>query len=236
MLGGAVILADRILAQGGVKTPPWLLSWPMILILIGMVNGFRHGFRNLTWAILLLVGAIFLANEIVPSLSLDLYAWPISVIGIGLILILGTRLRGRGTLPGNASSWPGPRVPGNPPPVGGEAPERDDFFSTTAVFGGVIKKLYTTRFLGGSVTNFMGGSQIDMAQCDLTGPAQITITQIFGATKLILPPHWTVKSEIMILFGGVDDKRDVLLATPDPGKVLVLKGATIFGGIEIRSY
>ncbi len=233
---GLFVLTDRLLSQAGYQTPPWLFSWPMILIVIGLFNGLRHGFRNLTWAILLLIGGIFLTNEINPSLSLEIYAWPICIIGVGLILILGGHIRGRRTLSGFPVSGSGDPGPGSPPPPGAGSPDREDYFSTTAVFGGVSKKVSTPRFLGGTVTNILGGSEIDLSQCDLSGQVQLTITQIFGGTKLILPPHWTVRSEILILFGGTDDKRDVIVASQDPGKILVLRGATIFGGIEIRSY
>ena len=39
---------------------------------------------------------------------------------------------------------------------------------------------------------------------------------------------------LVAIFGGIDDKREQISNTPD--KVLVLKGFTMFGGIEIKSY
>jgi hypothetical protein len=36
--------------------------------------------------------------------------------------------------------------------------------------------------------------------------------------------------------GGIEDKRDVKDITVDSDKILVLKGVTIFGGIDIKSH
>jgi hypothetical protein len=69
-------------------------------------------------------------------------------------------------------------------------------------------------------------------------PIVLDITQIFGGAKLIIPPHWKIQSEeIVSIFGSVEDKRPVLPESNyDSGKVLVLKGTNIFGGIDIKSY
>ena len=61
-------------------------------------------------------------------------------------------------------------------------------------------------------------------------------TNIFGGTKLVVPPTWDVQSEMVAIFGGVDDKRQIKGVHLDPNKVLILDGTCIFGGIEIRSY
>ena len=60
-------------------------------------------------------------------------------------------------------------------------------------------------------------------------------TQIFGGTKIIVPAHWEVKSDMTAIFGGIDDKR-APSPTVDHSKVLVLDGTSIFGGIELVSY
>jgi len=58
---------------------------------------------------------------------------------------------------------------------------------------------------------------------------------VFGGIKLIVPPHWHVTSDMISLFAGFDDKR---MQKSDYGsdKVLVLKGTSIFAGVEVRSY
>jgi hypothetical protein len=58
---------------------------------------------------------------------------------------------------------------------------------------------------------------------------------VFGGTKLIVPPHWDVKTELVTIFGGIEDKRHIA-SKIDSSKVLIIQGTTVFGGIEINSY
>ena len=52
-----------------------------------------------------------------------------------------------------------------------------------------------------------------------------------------MPSHWKVKSDLTSVFGGIDDQRpSMVLEYISEDKVLVLKGACVFGGIEIHSY
>ena len=82
----------------------------------------------------------------------------------------------------------------------------------------------------------MGVSEIDLTQADFTGRIRMDVTNIFGGTKLIVPPTWDIENDITAIFGGVDDKRKIHGVNMDANKVLVLDGTCMFGGIEIRSY
>ncbi|MEJ7677198.1 MAG: LiaF domain-containing protein [Segetibacter sp.] len=82
----------------------------------------------------------------------------------------------------------------------------------------------------------MGGAEINLTQADIQDRAVIEATQIFGGTKIIVPPHWNVKSEVIAVFGGIDDKRPMQAGNLNPEKTLVLRGISVFGGIDIRSY
>ena len=44
-----------VLRQMGLPLPYWLFSWPMILIVVGLFIGFRHGFRGGGWIIICLL-------------------------------------------------------------------------------------------------------------------------------------------------------------------------------------
>jgi hypothetical protein len=56
-----------------------------------------------------------------------------------------------------------------------------------------------------------------------------------GGTKIVVPPHWTIRSELTSIFGNIEDKRQNI-GVPNPDKVLILDGTSVFGGIEIRNY
>jgi len=81
----------------------------------------------------------------------------------------------------------------------------------------------------------MGGCEIDFSQADMQKPATIEISQIFGGIKLIVPSHWQVRTEVASLFSGVEDKRSAA-GTSNPDKVLILRGTSVFGGVDIRSF
>ncbi len=112
-----------------------------------------------------------------------------------------------------------------------------EFIESNIFLGGVKKRVLSKNFKGGEINAFMGGSEIDLTQADIQGTVVIEVNQVFGGTKLILPPHWNIKtSEANVVFGGIEDKRPVKAANIDADKVLVIKGTTVFGGIELNSY
>jgi hypothetical protein len=52
-----------------------------------------------------------------------------------------------------------------------------------------------------------------------------------------VPANWNVQSDIVTILGGVEDKRPMMApGSSANNKVLILKGACVFGGVDIRSY
>jgi len=136
------------------------------------------------------------------------------------------------TPPQQDSFSSGPTPPPPPPPGDTSA---DDYIDSMSVFGGVRKVIVSKNFRGGEATSFMGGTELDFTQADIHGTVVLELTQVMGGAKLIVPSHWTIRNEVNAVLGGVDDKRQVN-ATPDPTKILVLKGTAFLGGLEIRNY
>lgn len=240
--GGVVLLivgAALLARQLGAPLPDWLFSWPMLLIIIGLFTAFKVRFRNPGWIIPTAIGVVFLADQWVPGVNLKPYIFPIVIMIIGLVFIL--RPKGGWMSDGHRehwrSRWRGDQHPmDNSAGVPSFAADRSDFIDATAIFGGVKKIVLSKNFQGGDITNIMGGSEINLTQADFKGRIHIDTTNIFGGTKLIIPPHWDVQSEVVAIFGGVDDKRQLNGTALDPDKVVVIDGTCLFGGIEIRSY
>jgi predicted membrane protein len=111
----------------------------------------------------------------------------------------------------------------------------EDYLDATTVFGGIHKNILSKNFKGGDITIFMGGAEINLSQADIQGTVTLDITQIMGGTKIIVPPHWEIRSQLTSVFGSIEDKRQNISAT-DPDKVLIIDGSSVFGGIEIRNY
>ncbi|RYY93374.1 MAG: hypothetical protein EOO11_19845, partial [Chitinophagaceae bacterium] len=86
---GSVLLAHR----AGVDLPPWLLSWPLLLIGVGLWMGARHRFRGYGWLLPILIGGIAFVDDIRSDLNLRPYIWPLVLIGAGLAFIFRPRRR-----------------------------------------------------------------------------------------------------------------------------------------------
>jgi hypothetical protein len=133
----------------------------------------------------------------------------------------------------------GPQPTGRVEPVvpGEASASTEDYIDSTTIFGGTKKNIISKNFKGGEVISVFGGTELNLTQADIQHPIVIDTTQIFGGTTLIVPAHWDVKSEVTAIMGGVDDKRPIMPhSSYDPNKVLVIKGTTLFGGLNIKSY
>ncbi len=94
-------------------------------------------------------------------------------------------------------------------------------------------------FQGGDITAIFGGIELDLTEANIqTNEATLAITAIFGGVEVRVPPNWQVAFRGAPIFGGVEDKtrtsRVVDPANPNL-KVLVITGAVIFGGLEIKN-
>ncbi|MFT3826979.1 MAG: DUF5668 domain-containing protein [Chitinophagaceae bacterium] len=242
--------ALMLLKQVGIFFPSWLFTWPMILIVVGLVAGAKSNFRDFSWLILIAIGGIFLVDEMDFDFSLRPFIWPIAIIGFGLLLITRGRCKNnRWYNPDNNTSQPPftetppssssytsepsrPQVPGasaytSQVPI-------DDAIDIVSVFSGVKRTIYSKNFRGGEVVCVFGGADINLIQADIATPVIIEVVQIFGGVKLIVPPHWTIRTEATPIFGSVEDKRPPMNAGSD--KVLIIRGVVLFGGVEIKSY
>ncbi|HEX7846910.1 MAG TPA: LiaF domain-containing protein [Chitinophagaceae bacterium] len=217
--------------------PDWLFSWQTLLIALGLFIGLRHKFKGVAWFILIIVGGVFLMNEIYPELTFRRYMWPMALIAVGLFFIL--RPRGRFRSHWHESRGKGEyRVSGgfNMDDCGQNQVTEDDFVDATSIFGGTKKNILSKNFKGGDIVNVFGGTELNLSQADVNGTAVLELTTIFGGTKLIVPSNWSVKPEAVTIFGGIEDKRQMPSSSDAPEKTLVLKGTVIFGGIDIKSF
>lgn len=236
IIGGGLLLNKMDLG-----VPDWLFTWPMILIVIGIGIGFRHGFRNPAWLILLGIGAFFLSDKIVDEVNFKPYFFPIIIIGVGLLFLLRPKRKWHfDTQETDLGTEIHDTVNYYTTPNTGETkrqPGPGDSIDSVSIFAGVKKVVTSKNFQGGDVVCFMGGAEIDLRQADIQGPVVMELVQIFGGAKLIVPPHWEIRTtEAVAIFAGVEDKRPPQPGNFDPNKVLIIKGVIIFGGIEIKSY
>ncbi len=229
VMGGLIVVAIGVIffaRQTGIDFPNWIISFETLLIALGLYLGFRHAFKGFGWMIPIIIGSFLLIDDFYPYYDIAHFTWPLIIIGIGLFIIFRGGKKNRdwkkwdAALPHTESA-------------------ADDYLDSTVVFGGVKKNIISKNFRGGEAVTIFGGTEINLIQSDVNGVVVLDLTQVFGGTKLIVPPHWKIQSrDLVAIFGGVDDKRP-MVSNPlaeEINKVLILKGTCLFGGIEIRSY
>jgi predicted membrane protein len=220
--------------------PPWLFTWPMILIAVGLYSGIKHQFRNPGWIIMIIVGSVFLADHVNMGFNLHRFIIPIAIISVGLIMIV----RPRRNHDWRWQDWDKRKSPTastatqdytSNPSSQDYSYSSQDYFDSTAIFGNTKKIILSKNFQGGDITCIFGGCEVDLSKADVQKPAVIDLTFVFGGGKIIVPSNWQVDVRISPVFGGVEDKRQQPLVI-NPDKILIIKGTCFFGGLEIKNF
>lgn len=259
---GGIIFGFIILAVGvllllrklGFFFPDWLLSWPMILIAVGAFTLIKHEFKSFFGVVVLAVGVYFLfEREFDFNFGLQRYIFPIILIALGFYLITQKRRENQvmadirsqiktgaskisdsmdsGMTDDTSSAYGGFTGMGG---VSGST--FTDRVNIDAILSGVNKRVMSKNFQGGKLTAAFGGIDLDLTQSDFSGMVTLQVDVIFGGMKLIVPPHWDVRTEVSNIAAGVEDKRIYRQSEVDSDKVLLIKGTIFFGGLEIKSY
>jgi predicted membrane protein len=196
-----------------------IFSWPMLLVTIGLVITLGSSGRKTSGIIVMAVGAFFLIPHIFSN-TFHIYNlfWPSIFIIIGVVFIVSKRRGWNSEL--------------TAPVVG------DDYIDCVNVFSGGERQIVSENFRGGKVTAIFGGSEIDLTKAKLApGRSELELACIFGGTTLIVPDDWFVTLEVTPVLGGFGDSRKLNpTRTVDSTRQLVIKGAIVFGGGEIKSY
>lgn len=195
-----------------------IFSWPMLLVGIGLVMTLGASEKT-TGVIVMAVGGFFL----IPLIFRETFHaynmfWPSIFIIIGVIFI-ATKRKGW-----NAQTSTG--VTG------------DDYIDYVNVFSGGERQIVSENFKGGKISAVFGGTELDFTKAKLaTGRNELEIACVFGGATFIVPDDWNIKIEVTPVLGGFTDSRKLLPGrVTDPTKQLVIKGAVVFGGGEIKSY
>lgn len=212
-----------------------LISWQMLLVGIGilsLIGGNRTG-----GTILILVGSFFMVPELidVPYEIRKIY-WPLILVAIGIALLLRHRDGIHNTnhkARFNFNLKPG--EPDSTAPNDGTHNTFDDF----VIFGGREIFINSQALAGGKATSIFGGMEFDLRKANMIpGGAVIDCVSVFGGCGFKIPMDWNVRNEVTTLFGAFTDKRGDTFNERyyDPSKTIVIKGVSIFGGIEIKHF
>ncbi|SFT04512.1 LiaF transmembrane domain-containing protein [Sphingobacterium wenxiniae] len=113
--------------------------------------------------------------------------------------------------------------------------EGENYIKVDTIFGDAKKIIFTKNFLGGNITNVFGSTEINLIQADMQQPVAVDIFQLFGSTKIIVPPHWIIATTVSSILSENDDRRVILTHAQDQNKQLYITGTSIFGSITIKN-
>ncbi len=231
---GGLLLAHKL----GANIPQWIFTWPMLLIVLGFISGVKSRFHNAGAFIMMIVGGVYLVDEIVPQLDFHKFILPAILIGVGLVYLLKPKNTWSKRNWQDRSLYPTNTTPPNYYKIEDDPGKSDpsEYVEIKNVFGGIKRNIISKNFKGGEIHNFMSGTELNLLQADMQHPIELEIHNIFGGTKLIVPSNWNVKNEVSVIFGGIEDKRNFISGRPVPDKLITLKGTCVFGGIEVVNY
>ncbi|MCL7987980.1 cell wall-active antibiotics response protein [Sphingobacterium sp. lm-10] len=245
--------------------PRWIFGWEMILIVIGLVIGVNSRFQKKSSVILIAIGSIFLLKDLVgmsfgkffipamviamgiylikrnrvvpplppedPTRPDDEYDWDKRVDHFYTVDNDYTADSGnpKDTQPVNASASTGSG------PYANYSAQHDSYLKVDTFFSDTKKSLLTTNFLGGTITSVFGSTKVNFLQADIKQAVVLDTFQLFGSTKIIIPPHWQVSSNVASIFGELDDRRPMFDITTDKNKKIYITGTSIFGGLTIKN-
>lgn len=200
------------------RTADVLLSWPMLIIVIGVYNLLFTQSRTFGF-ILLVVGGFFLLPEIIDlPYNFRRSFWPVLLILVGLFIIF-------------KSGFARKQHEFQPP----EAVDMD-YIDEVNVFSGSEKKIAIKNFRGGKITSIFGGSEIDLSGSELAdGNNVIEVFYMFGGSTITFPPDWMVTNKVTSILGGFSEKGSTLITNANKSnKTLIITGFVMFGGGEIK--
>lgn len=195
-----------------------IFSWPMLLVAIGLIITLGSGGSKTSGVIVMAVGAFFLIPHIFrDAFDVDMF-WPSIFIIIGVIFIFTKR-----------NGWNS---------VSSTDVLGDEYIDYISIFSGGERQIVSENFRGGKISAVFGGMELDLTKAKLApGSNVIEIACVFGGATLIVPDDWNISIQVTPILGGFNDTRKLLPGrVVDTTKQLVIKGAVVFGGGEIKSY
>jgi hypothetical protein len=185
--------------------------WPLIVVGVGTVRLFNRPPDYVGGAVMVVIGVILLdaTANVWPGNVAELI-WPLVLVGIGLTLIL--RHQDRSHL------------------------LREEVLQMTAVFSSRRAVCAADPLRGAVAVAVFGGVDMDL-RAAVIGPEGgfVDATAAFGAVKVIVPPDWRVVMTGPAIFGGNENKTELLGPLPRTAPVLNVRALSLFGAVEVEA-
>jgi predicted membrane protein len=226
---GALLFLDNV---GILPIQDIRAYWPIFIVIFGVhLLDRRQGRTAIVWSIALIAWGILLilGNLQIIHVTGSVF-WPVMLIAFGISMLVN---------PTHFHEWPERirKYSQFKPPS-----SRQSFFGNrlqeSVVFASLNRRVETQQFEGGKVDAVFGSIELDLSEASISSPdrrASLEANAVFGGIEITVPRTWKVIMKGAAVFGGCDDKT--VPPRPEPGfepPTLVITGAAVFGGIEIR--
>jgi len=215
---GALALMDNLHLF---EVPLLRTFWPLVFVVFGLARLAwpPHLASRLFGVILIAVGLLMTAHNLGhDGLNMRQW-WPVFIILAGAAIVL------RGLFP-HPRRWHGRRFETS-------AIEHSDEIDVDATFSAIKLQNDSRSFKGGKIAAQFGGVELDLREAVMeAAEATINIHGAFSGIELRVPRDWQVSVQMRATLGAVEDKT---VPPAAPAHRLVLRGETVFGGVEIKN-
>jgi|OpeIllAssembly_1097287.scaffolds.fasta_scaffold107270_2 predicted membrane protein len=110
----------------------------------------------------------------------------------------------------------------------------EDNINETVIFGALEKQYQSKNFKGGKIDCVFAGMKLDLRniKVDKDG-ADLEVNAVFGGGEIFVPKDVKVLANGTGVFGGWSNKFES--NSKDASGVLRIKGAAVFGGVEVKN-
>lgn len=236
---GVIFLAFNLELIPGIYKPI-LLSWQMLLVVLGIAALIKRHFVN--GIILISVGVFFILPVIshnFPELlngtlnNAENY-WPVLLI-IGGILFLFKKdnhgicskyCQSKKFISDTAKEY-----------SNHDTEAGNDSVDKAVLFNASEEIVFSSNFKGGEANAAFGEIKLDLRKVSGLNPNnKLEVNAMFGSVIVYVPSDWQINLKSSAMFGDVQDKRHIPdIPISDNTLFLNLKAASMFGNIEIRN-
>lgn len=237
IFGVVLIAVGSVIALYNLDIIGWrvknlILSWQMLLIVIGIINLGRKN-DSMAGIIMILIGGFFifpklhyLFPDIIPHIpNFSAIFWPLLLILIGAIIISKSMIGNKHRNEWRSSGKRNTQYSGI---------QGDGTIDANYIFSGSEQVFLDPIFKGGRIRTVFGGMELDLRRTTLPeGITHLRVETVFGGVTLIVPESWDVRVVENSFLGGFSDKRrgHILL---EQGKQLIIEANCVFGGGEVK--
>jgi predicted membrane protein len=203
-ISAGVLLLLKNLNLLPAEIPPYVFSWQMLLVVIGVVVLLASRRSWLGGTLLIGIGGYFLIPEIFHiSKSEMVIFWP------AILVLLGIGMLSKMYAQPKKKFWKFKTENLN-----------DDFMENTVIFGGGSKQISSYDYKGGRVTAIFGGLEIEA----IFGGVTLIVPKDWNVKTDITP----------IMGGVYDNIQEMPGTYVDPAAELIIRGTVVMGGVEIK--